>query len=142
MPCLSRRSAAFAIALLLASCGDDGGFSPTLENLSGSYSASAFTVTGPTGTTDLLARGALVQATLTPDGTLTGRLLVPGGDPDGGDFEEDLAGTWTLAGSKVSFSPRGPAIIRNLQFTADRDQLAGELPAGGQTIRLVLTRDR
>ena len=35
MPSLSRRTAAFAIALLLASYGDDGGFSPTLENLSG-----------------------------------------------------------------------------------------------------------
>ena len=95
MPSFFLRSAALAIPLLLASCGDDGGFSPTVENVSGSYSASSFTVTSSSGIVDLLASGASVQITLASDGATTGRLLLPGADTVG-DHDEDLTGTWTL----------------------------------------------
>jgi hypothetical protein len=141
MPSLSRRSAALAAILLLASCGGDGGFEPTLESLSGSYSATTFSVTSPTDTTDLLARGATLQATLADDGRLTGRLILPHGNEDGSDFEEDLAGTWRLTGGAVVLSPTGPAIVRNVQFTPAPGRLTGELTSSGQTLRLVLTRD-
>ncbi|MFL5402565.1 MAG: hypothetical protein ACJ8BF_07075, partial [Gemmatimonadales bacterium] len=97
MPNWSRRSAALAIALFLASCGDDDRFSPTVDNVSGRYSASSFTLTSSSGMVDLLASGASVQVTLTSDGATTGRLLLPGGDTEG-DHDEDLTGTWTLTG--------------------------------------------
>jgi hypothetical protein len=140
MPGFSLRSAALAIALLLASCGEDDGFSPTVENVAGSYSASAFTVTDSSGIVDLLASGASVQITLVTDGATTGRLLLPGGDT-GGDHDEDLSGTWALSGDNVTISPRGPSVLRFAQFTAAPDRLTGERLLSGQTLRLVLTRD-
>ena len=139
MPSLSRRSAALAIAFFLASCGDNDGFSPTVDNVSGSYSASAFTVTGSSGIVDLLAAGASVQVTLTSDGATTGRLLLPGADLSG-DHDEDLAGTWTLTGNKVTISPRGPSVLRFAEFTAAADQLTGERILSGETLRLVLIK--
>jgi len=140
MPRFSPRSAALAIALLLASCGDDDAFSPTVANVSGSYSASSFTVTSLSGVVDLLASGASVQITLGSDGATTGRLLLPDGDT-GGDHDEDLAGTWELSGDTVTISPRGPSLLRFAQFTATLDQLTGERLLSGETLRLVLTRD-
>jgi hypothetical protein len=140
MPSWSRRSAALATALFLASCGDDAGFSPTVENVSGSYSASSFTVTSSSGLVDLLASGASVQVTMTSNGATTGRLLLPGADTSG-DHDEDLTGTWMLAGDKVTFSPRGPSVLRFAQFTVAPDRLIGERMLSGQTLRWVLIRD-
>jgi hypothetical protein len=140
MPSFSLRSAALAIALLPAACGDDDAFSPTVGDIAGSYSAATFTVTSPSGVVDLLATGASVQMTLASDGATTGRLLLPGGDPDG-DHDEDLTGTWALSGDKVTISPSGPSLLRFTQFTADPDRLTGERLLSGETIRLVLIRD-
>jgi hypothetical protein len=84
--------------------------------------------------------GSSVQVTLTADGTTTGRLLLPGDDTNP-DHDEDLTGTWTLTGSKVMFSPRGPSVLRFAQFTAAPDQLTGQRILSGQTLRLVLIRD-
>jgi len=136
----SRRSAAFALALFLASCGDDNGFSPTVTNVSGSYSASSFTVTSSSGVVDLLASGAAVQVTLTADGVTTGRLLLPGDDTNA-DYDEDLTGIWTLTGAKVMLSPRGASLLRFAEFTAAPDRLTGERILSGQTLRLVLISD-
>src|SRR6185312_7011209 len=140
MPRWSPRPAALLTALFLASCGDDGGFSPTVDNISGSYSASAFTVTSPAGIVDLLAMGASAQVTLTPGGATSGRLLLPGDDTIG-DHEEDLAGTWTLTGGKVTISPTGPSVLRFTEFTSAPDQLTGDRDLSGETVHLVLTRD-
>lgn len=81
-----------------------------------------------------------MQVTLTSDGATTGRLLLPGAAM-GGDYDEDLTGTWTLTGTKVTFSPRGPSVIRFAQFIAAPDQLTGERILSGQTLHLVLIRD-
>ncbi len=140
MPSLSRLSAVLGIALFLTSCGDSDAFSPTVENVSGSYSAISFTVTSSSGLVDLLASGASVQVTLTSDGATTGRLLLPG-DDTGGDHEEDLTGTWTLTGATVILSPRGPSVLRFAQFTPAPDQLSGERVLSGETLRLVLIRN-
>jgi hypothetical protein len=136
---LFRRFAVLAIALVLTSCGDDDAFSPTVENVSGSYSASSFTVTSPSGPVDLLATGASVQVTLTSDGATTGRLLLPGDDIEG-DHDEDLIGTWTLEGDTVTISPRGPSVLRFAEFTAAPDRLTGERILSGDTLRLVLIK--
>ena len=54
-------TSALALAAVLAGCSDDDDvFSPTVENVSGSYSAETFTVTTAAGTIDLLALGAEV----------------------------------------------------------------------------------
>lgn len=140
MPSFSLRFAALTIPLLLASCGGDDGFSPTVETVSGSYSASSFTVTSTSGIVDLLASGASVQITLASDGATAGRLLLPGPDTVG-DHDEDLTGTWTLRDDTVTISPRGPSVLRFAQFTAAPDQLTGERLLSGQTLRFVLIRD-
>ena len=140
MPSFSLPAAALAVALLLASCSDDDAFSPTVATVSGSYSASSFTVTSPSGVVDLLGSGASVQITLTSDGATTGRLLLPSGDPEG-DHDEELAGTWQLRGDTVTISPRGPSLLRFTPFIAAPERLAGERLLSGETLRLVLTRD-
>ena len=134
-------ASALALAAMLAGCSDDDDvFSPTVENVSGTYSAETFTVTTGAGTVDLLAQGAEVTVELAADGTTTGHLLVPDGGEDGGDLEADLSGTWTLTDSTVTFSQDADTFIRDVEFTASENRLTGEGAFGGATIRLVLGR--
>lgn len=125
------------LALVLGSCGGDS-FSPTVETVAGSYTASSFTLSSSVGTTDLLALGSTVDLTLAVDGTTSGRLFVPGGAEDGSDLDVDLVGTWTLSGSTVTFDQTGDTFIPDVQFTAGRNRLSGEGTFSGTIIRLVL----
>jgi hypothetical protein len=128
-----------ALVALLA-CGGSESFTPTEETVAGTYSAGAFTITTGVGTTDLLAIGATVDATLAPDGTTTGRLFVPGGDEDGGDLDEDLTGTWTLTGQTVTFNQTADTFIRDAEFAAGRNTLTGEGTVDGVSIFLQLVK--
>jgi hypothetical protein len=130
---------ALSLSVALAGCGGDS-FSPTVETIAGAYTASTFTVTGSDGTTDQLASGATVSVTLAEDGSTTGHVFVPGGAEDGGNFEADLAGTWSLAGTTVTFSQTADTFIRDIQFTASKNRLTGEGTFEDVTIRLVLAR--
>jgi hypothetical protein len=73
-------------------------------------------------------------------GTTTGEIFVEGGGEDGGDLDEDLAGTWTLTGSTVTFDLGADTFIRDVEFTADEDRLTAEDTCEDVTIRLVLTK--
>ena len=139
---LSTRATTLALAAILSSCGDDDNdvFSPTIDNVAGSYSAATLTVTSPSGTVDFLALGAEVDVILAANGTTTGHLFVPGGGENGEDFEADLTGTWTLADSTVTFDHEGDTFIRDVDFTVTRNQLTGEETFDDQTVRLVLTK--
>jgi hypothetical protein len=128
-----------ALFSLLACCGSES-FTPTEETVAGTYQASAFTVTSGVGTTDLLAAGATVDATLAPDGTTSGRLFVPGAGENGGDLDEDLTGTWTLAGQTVTFDQTADTFIRDAEFLAGRNTLTGEGTFSGVTIFLQLVK--
>jgi len=140
MRSLVARAALTGLLTAVAACGDDP-FSPTPESVAGSYSATEFTATSDAlGTFDLLAVGAEVTVTLAADGTTTGRLFVPGGAEDGSDLDADLAGTWALDGSTVTFNQTADTFIRDAQFTASRNRLTGEGVFQGLTIRLVLDR--
>jgi hypothetical protein len=133
------RGVALTLTIALAACGDDN-FSPTVENVAGLYTASTFTYETSTGTTDLLAAGAVVSIDLADDGTTTGEIFLEGGGEGGSDLDEDLTGTWTLAGSTVTFDQTADTFIRDLDFTADEDLLEGEDTFDDVTIRLVLTK--
>jgi hypothetical protein len=135
-----RATIALTLALALGSCGGEDTFSPTVESVAGSYTASSLTLTSSVGTTDLLALGSTVDITLAADGTTSGRLFVPGGDDDGSDLDVDLAGTWTLSGSTVTFNQTGNSFIREVEFTAGPDQLNGEGEFSGAIVRLVLRK--
>jgi hypothetical protein len=140
MRTLMGRELLLAAALGFGACGGDGdgSFSPTVANVAGSYSALVFTLTSGVGTTDLLALGSSVTVTLATDRTTTGRLFVPGGAEDGSDLDEDLAGTWTLTGSTVTFNQTADTFIRDVEFTVTQNQLTSEGVFQGSTIRLVL----
>jgi hypothetical protein len=133
-----RATIALTLALALGSCGGEDIFSPTVESVTGSYTASSLTLVSSVGTTDLLALGSTVAITLAADGTTSGRLFVPGGADDGSDLDVNLAGTWALSGSTVTFNQTGDSFIREVEFTAGPDQLNGEGEFSGAIIRLVL----
>lgn len=135
------RAGTLALVAALVACGDDDGFSPTVDNVAGSYAAATFTLTDADGTVDLLALGAEVDVTLAADGTTSSQLFVPGGGEDGEDFEADLAGTWALDGSTVTFEQPGDNLLQDVEFTASRDRLTGEATFGDDTVRLVLAKD-
>ena len=139
MRALLTRSVTLGLAVLFAGCGDDS-FSPTVENVSGSYTATTFTVTSPVGTFDLLALGSSVSVTLAPNGTTTGRLVVPGGGEGGQDLDEDLTGTWTLSGDMVTFSQSESTLLQGVTFTAGRNRLTADGSFEGRTIHVVLTK--
>jgi hypothetical protein len=137
------RAGILGVALTLLACGGgDDSFSPTAETVAGNYTARVFTLTSSVGTTDLLALGATVVVSLEPGGTTTGRLFVPGGAEDGGDLDEDLAGTWSLSGTTVTFNQGSDTFIRDADFTAGPDNLIGEGVFGGATVRLVLQKSK
>ncbi len=84
--------------------------------------------------------GAVVSIDLADDGTTTGEIFVAEGAEDGADLDEDLAGTWTLAGSIVTFEQGADTFIRDVEFTADEVVLIGEDTFDDVTIRLVLSK--
>ena len=138
-----RRGVVLCLALALAACvgDDDDGFNPTVDDVAGSYSATAFTLTSGNGNFDLLAIGATVTATLNADGTTTGRLQVPGGVGGADAIDEDLAGTWSLSGTTVSFSPSASSLLTDVDFAVGAGTLTGEGIYMGATLLLVLHKD-
>jgi hypothetical protein len=138
-----RWGAALGLALALVGCGDDDddGFNPTVDDVAGSYTATTFTATSGSGEVDLLALGASVTATLEADGTTTGQLLVPGFGENGETLDEDLTGTWTLAGTTVTFSPSASTLINDVDFAVGPNTLTGEGTFDSSLLLLVLTKD-
>jgi hypothetical protein len=142
MTTMIRRGVVLCLALALAGCGDDDddGFSPTVDDVAGSYTASAFTLTSGNGEFDLLALGATVTATLDADGTTSGRLQVPGGVGGAPAVDEDLAGTWSLSGTTVTFSPSASSLLTDVDFAVGPNTLTGEGIYQGAVLLLVLTK--
>jgi hypothetical protein len=141
MTMMIRRCVVLHLALALAACGDDdGGFSPTVDDVAGSYTASVFTLTSGSSEFDLLALGATVTATLDAAGTTSGRLQVPGGVGGAPEVDEDLAGTWTLSGTTVTFSPSASSLLSEVDFAVGPSTLTGEGVYQGAVLLLVLTK--
>jgi hypothetical protein len=137
----SVRALFVAAALLAPACGDDETpFSPSVETVSGSYAATSLTATAGGITVNLLQLGGSLTLVLNQDGTTTGRLFAPGLGVNGEDIDQDLAGTWTLDGSTVTFDHPGNTFIRDVPFTAERDRLRAESIFEGATIRATLTK--
>lgn len=120
-------------------CSDDG-FTPSVMDVAGSYTAAAFMSTNAGTTTDHLAGGASFTITLAEDGTTTGRLFVPGGAEGGGDLDADMTGTWTLAGRTLRFVQTADTFVRDMPFTVEPNRLRGEATFSGTTVRVTLGR--
>jgi hypothetical protein len=127
------------LVLLTGSCGDDP-FSPTIENVAGSYVATALTATESGLTTNLLNLGASLEIVLDSDGTTAGRLFAPGLGDGGEDIDVDLGGTWALEGEVVTFEQQGDTFVRDVPFMASRNQLQAEDTFGTVLIRVTLTK--
>jgi hypothetical protein len=110
--------------LVATACGE--GFSPTIDTVAGPYTATQLTLT-QTGqpTIDLLATGASLTLTLLNQGTTEGRLFVPGGDENGADIEVSLAGTWSLAGNRVTPHLDANTFLQGLELTASDRHFVG-----------------
>ncbi len=134
-----------ALALgLLAACGDGTGpQGVTREQLLGNYWATTFTTDSAGITVDRRSRYATIDITLHSDGSLTGRLFVPGGAADGGDIDTDLAGTFAFheITRRVWFGGRVDTFVRDMSFTAGRRngivQLEGRQSFGGTIVHVV-----
>ena len=113
---------------------------PTLQAVAGSYHATTFTTREGGVTTNQLTRGSLLDLVLKADSTTAGRLFVPGGDEDGGDFDADLRGTWTLSGVAVAFQHSADTFVRDMPFVYNSDKLIGERTFGTVTVRVVLAK--
>lgn len=134
--------------LMAAGCGDDGqSLDAQLARVAGTYSAEGafgavvFTTSRPDGTetVDWLARGASIRLSLHEDMTTSGRLYIPGGDEDGGDMDEDLTGTWTLQGDRVSLDHEADTFLRDMDLYFDGERLEGE-ETWSVTVRVELVR--
>jgi hypothetical protein len=111
-----------------------------MASAAGTYTATTFMVQENGGTTDILADGGLITVILNADGTTAGRIFVPGGGEGGGDFDEDLAGTWTLAGTMVTLDHTADTFLRDMAFTVSGNRLLGEDTFGDVTITVVLAK--
>ena len=130
---------ALPLSLALAACGDDG-FEPTTENVAGSYTATTLTVETTSGTTDYLAFGATLEATLLPDGTFQGHVFFPSLGPGGSDIDEDLTGTWSLDGDEVTIESVEDSFLEDIVFTATEGRLDGEFVGGAERLHVTLEK--
>lgn len=125
-------------AVLVAACSDST--APTMASVAGSYAATTFTVTESGGTTNILAAGGSISLTLAAAGTTSGRLFVPGGAEGGGDFDEDLTGTWSLQDSTVTLDHDADTFLRDMTFTVRGQQLVGQETFTDVTVAVVLAK--
>lgn len=113
---------------------------PSTASLAGTYRATSFTMEEAGVTTDWLARGASITLTLEGDGNTEGRLFVPGGGEAGSDFDQDLAGSWTLVGSTLRLDHDAATFLREITFSVAGPALNGEGTFGDVTVRVVLSK--
>jgi hypothetical protein len=137
--------------LALGACEQSpSGIDPSLaamQKVAGSYVASSaygatrFNTIIEGQTTNWLAKGAVLQINLSADGTTTGRLLVPGMDEGGGDFDKDLAGRWSLKGDTVHFEQSADTFVRDMPFLVRGNTLQGDGDFGnGNRIQVTFTK--
>ena len=132
---------AVAAAAILA-CSDS--FNPTTENMVGDYSLQLLTTTDTSGTTDWVVVGSTLTISLAANGTTIGHMFVPGAAENGGDFNADMAGTWSLRGGVITFSQTADTFVRDMDFSAGQGRLSGDQNFSFNTVdtrvRIVLAK--
>jgi hypothetical protein len=125
------------LTLALAACDDD----PTAPaSPVGTYEATSWTATEGSTTTDVLEAGGSFTITLTSQGTTTGRVFVPASVTGEGDFDADLAGTWTQSGSTIDFDHEADTFVRDMLFTLQGSTLVGDRTFSGVRVQVTLAR--
>jgi len=113
-------------------------FVPTPENMVGAYTATQLVTADPSSVVNWLEVGGSLTLTLTADGKTSGHLFLPGGAQDGGDVDADMAGTWLLIGHTVQLGQAAETFVREMDFNADMNRLAGD-KYFGTTLRVIIT---
>ena len=133
------RQLVIGIGALALVAGCDSSTEPSIEDVAGSYSASAFVTTTNGVNTDELSRGATITLVLSPSGSVSGHLLVPA-DASKPALDADMAGTWALSGRIVTFTQSADTFIRNMSFAFVNNTLNGDAVFGGTRVQLLLNR--
>jgi hypothetical protein len=137
-----KRGVGIIAATLVLACGSDS----TAPGVSaaGSYRATTFMTTGPSGQNNQLLSGSTVSITLASNGTTSGHLhlAASGSNPA---VDADLTGTWTQNGTTVRFSiPAVDSFINAMAFTLTANSasgwdLVGDQGFSGTRIQLTLS---
>jgi hypothetical protein len=144
---------ALLAAAALAACDDSGNSPLTPEEgfvVSGTWAASpadggefgAITFQADTAdiSRDMIAEGASLVLGLHPNGTTSGRLLIPANVEGVPDFDEDLTGTWRIEDGAVHLDHDADTFLRDMPFQLDGNRLVGDEQFGGVRVRLELER--
>ncbi|HUF28464.1 MAG TPA: hypothetical protein VMM18_15915 [Gemmatimonadaceae bacterium] len=125
-------------AAVTVACGDGDVFAPTPTAVAGFYEATSFTMTSGDVTIDLIAAGASLTLEMLPQGTVSGRLLIPSSAQHPDAVDADMAGTWRLEGSIVRFDQAADTFVRDMAFQATRGRLAGAQVFGSVQVEVIL----
>lgn len=123
------------VALMSCRVGDP--FAPTVANMAGAYTAHALVIADTAGAIDWIDAGGSLTLTLSANGSLSGRLFLPGGAAGGGDLDEDMAGNWSLIGHTISFGQAAQTFVREMDFTAGQDRISVD-HYFGTTLRVII----
>jgi hypothetical protein len=138
-----------AIVLLLgatAACADSTGPTPdpTLGSVAGVYHADGdggeLTTVEGGAPSDWLAEGGSIRLELRADGTTAGRIFIPEAAEEGGDFEADLAGGWSIAEGAVHLDHEADTFLRDMSFQVRGGRLEGSAEFSGLRVQVVLVR--
>lgn len=138
------RLACIGLAAVAACSGEDGpgGVASPGSGAAGDYTATTFTLNQGGPEEDLLAQGSAVTLNLLTDGTTTGHMFVPGTlTSDGTDFDEDLDGTWTLAGDVVRLEHSADTFLRDIDLVVSGNTLVGQLSDPTFVLAIVFTKN-
>ena len=138
---LQRASAAlaYAFALTIGACGDNGPSVPTQQSVAGTYVATTLLTTTGGVTTNQLAAGATITLILNADGTTSGRIFVPASTTP--QLDQSLAGTWTFFNATdIDLSSNTDTFLRDMLFTVTANALVGDQTFGATRIQVVLTK--
>ena len=119
-----------AVAAFIA-CSD--AFKPTIENVSGDYQMESFTTDSAGVHKDWVAAGASMEVALSPLGDVIGQLIMP-------LDTTSMLGTWELSGNTVHFTQGADTFVRDMDWIAAEDRLAGDETFGTVRVRVVLKR--
>lgn len=126
-----RLAATLVLAAALA-CGEST--SPSVQAVAGTYTATRLAVTADGITTDELAAGASILLTLNENGTTSGQFIVPD------ELNANLAGTWTIRGSRVNLDHAADTFLRDMEFEVRGNTLAGDHDFGSTRVQVTLTK--
>ncbi len=73
---------------------------------------------------DLLAAGSRLRLKLNADGTTEGQMFIPGSSENGDDFDANMAGRWSIAGTTIRFTQLADTFVKDTPFEKDGDTLA------------------